>query len=707
MPLDQLTLLAHLTVFHPRTTLEIHQFTAISKKSPIEFHIAKSDQPEKPFDPAAVLRKIETLVNKIVTWQDRLKVGKILVTVDQFQMFPLEGPTLNAAANLEKTCVGACEINFNVEVKDFSKLFSHIGLKGVSDLSKYNSAENFLDGIITLTGEEINSIIPLKVSHGEGKFILASDAKFQYKIKNKWLKVDPKIRATAAANVIDVSLVTSVTGIPGPLASLPEVRMTYHLPMENGDKWLSNRGDIAINTKVPMFFISKDVRTVIERECQCKINQTLNVDLDAGIWIESLLNTDKKETRDPAIDAKLSIEDIKNKIFSLYLKANAKIYNSKGEWIIEPVLDTTANVTSFQALRKILEANKIMVPAPFSVLDGEIDFEAKGPLKFESLDGKESSMNALAKVKTRLRSANQRAILNAELLLSMQQDFSALDIQVHALIDDLWVELPPVNPIQGLPRVMRDSRIQLEPKVTKKKPRFKITFGWDIETTNPGAIRLLTPLADPYIPISIRFKRGPKSGEGNFLKVERFQITYLRRTVNVRSVMLDLDETPKNDFPIDARMSVKQTDYRVNIRIAGTIQSPKLELSSQPYLEYGDIISVLLYDRTRDELAGGDAETSGNVQAAMADRAIGLFGLWAFAATPIRSFSYNAVTKVYSATILLGDGLTAGIGTGKDEATSFEIRKRLSRRWVIAATWSPADEDEDGGEVVLQWEKRF
>ena len=150
-----------------------------------------------------------------------------------------------------------------------------------------------------------------------------------------------------------------------------------------------------------------------------------------------------------------------------------------------------------------------------------------------------------------------------------------------------------------------------------------------------------------------------------------------------------------------------QSAYKIFVDLSGTAEAPIVNLNSEPYLERNDIISVLLFDRTSDQLVSADADTAGSVNAAMADRAIGLFGLWAFATTPIRSFSYNAVTKVYTATVQLADGLTAGIGTNWERAAHLEVRKRVSRRWVLTASWSPTENRDQVGKLVLQWEKRF
>ncbi len=347
-----------------------------------------------------------------------------------------------------------------------------------------------------------------------------------------------------------------------------------------------------------------------------------------------------------------------------------------------------------------------MVPAPFSTLDGWIDFNAKSPIAVKSIEGMFSSISARAKLKTDLTSNRQHVKFESEVEIGASADFKNIDVDVLAQIDDLIIELPPLNPASGLPRLVRDQRIQLVPKEQPNANAFKLTFGFRVETRKKAAIKLLFPMAKPYIPITVKYLNEKGSGEG-YVQIEPFDVVYMRRKLSVDSLRLNLDETNDGAFPIDGKFHVKQTEYKVFIRVTGTTLAPKIDLSSEPYLDRADIISVLLFDRTQDQLVGNDAETSGNVQAAMADRAIGLFGLWAFAATPIRSFSYNAVTKVYSATIVLGDGLTAGIGTSLDEYTAFEIRKRLSKRWAIAATWVPADQTDDTGQVVLQWEKRF
>ncbi|MBC7371600.1 MAG: hypothetical protein H7326_08550, partial [Bdellovibrionaceae bacterium] len=78
-----------------------------------------------------------------------------------------------------------------------------------------------------------------------------------------------------------------------------------------------------------------------------------------------------------------------------------------------------------------------------------------------------------------------------------------------------------------------------------------------------------------------------------------------------------------------------------------------------------------------------------------------------FAATPIQSFSYNPLTKVYTATVKITDDLTAGIGTNWEESARLELRKRVSQKWMLTASWTPNEAGDVEEKLVLQWEQRF
>src|SRR5690606_14163305 len=152
-----------------------------------------------------------------------------------------------------------------------------------------------------------------------------------------------------------------------------------------------------------------------------------------------------------------------------------------------------------------------------------------------------------------------------------------------------------------------------------------------VNTVKPGAIKLYHEYFKPYLPITL--KMDSQNSGGDFIRVEPFDIVYLRRRLSVKHLNLNLSQAEKEILPIDLRLQVNQTQYTVFIDVKGNLKDPQIILSTDPYLPENDIISVLLYDQTTSELGAGDAETSAGVQSAIANRALGLFGLWAFAAT--------------------------------------------------------------------------
>jgi hypothetical protein len=296
--------------------------------------------------------------------------------------------------------------------------------------------------------------------------------------------------------------------------------------------------------------------------------------------------------------------------------------------------------------------------------------------------------------------------------VNVSQKWDDLNLSVKVSVADLQLQLPPLNPVGGIPKVAPDARILKKPKLvtvvnTGNRRKLRIGFDFEVATVKPGAIRLLSKYAQPYLPVSLAVNATEKTQAQGFIQAEPFKVEYLRRVVQVEKFRLDLEDIKKNVLPISGRLRIDQASYKIYINFEGTVQQPQVVLSSDPYLSQNEIISVLLYGRTSDQLVSADAQTAGSFEAAMADRAIGLFGLWAFAATPIQSFSYNPITKVYTATVMITDDLTAGIGTNWEEATRLELRKRVSNRWMLTASWAPNDAGETEQSLVLQWENRF
>lgn len=497
-----------------------------------------------------------------------------------------------------------------------------------------------------------------------------------------------------------IKIETPIQGMPGPLVKLDKVEVEAHIPFDHGFEWSERPATFKIWTPVDLFFIDKDMRPPLEKSCRCKIPEKLTVTYDGRIWPRQLLSA--PTTSSQVMDSKLSVEGVDNKLLSLNLNAHLKVLKQKDQWIFEPRMDSAASVESFQGLRQFLDARNVMIPAPLDILDGKILMTARG-----SVDHDEKLIRVSVDAKVDLSSPTQKVLLDSSVRFDLARDFKNLDIFVQTLIREVRIEMPPIDPVRGIPSFKTDSRLVFKAPSPLKNSKFRTRVFFDVKTASPGAVKLLSKLAEPYAPVTIEVNNNNKGESAGSIRLEPFDISYLRRKVHVERLQVTLSENEDGDFPIGGRLRLDQTAYKIYVDLGGTLDAPIVNLNSEPFLPRADIISVLLFDRVNDQLVSADADTAGSFDAALADRAIGLLGLYAFATTPIRSFSYNAVTKVYTATVQIADGLTAGLGTNWERATHLEVRKRVSRRWVLTASWSPSEDREQVGKLVLQWEKRF
>ncbi len=609
------------------------------------------------------------------------------------------------AAFAKKENRAAEEISFKIEVEFPAGPLSKLSLNGVLTANSYQTEKPFLSGVSEGTGLKINFTIPFKLSFAENTFNLESAAKFKTDINNLILHADPKFNALVSRNLAKLTMSTSVEGIPGPVKSINNLTSEFSLPLRDGQDWSSSPLTFLVDAPVELAFIKESIRQNVSKSCECVVPKSLPLKITGTLFPKQFLAPDDKAAK--LAEVSVSSPKIENKLFSINLAGKLKVLNDKHGFYYEPSLDSDILIKNFKNFGRLLTTTGILIPAPLSVLDGTVEISAKGPMNVKYDGGRLQSTDSKIQIQTLLNSKRQKANLRADVLIRAASDFKRLDVAVNTKIDALEIELPPLDPLRGLPKIKRDARIQMQPSAKKTAAAIKMYFDFNIETSSPNAIRFFSTLVPSSIPISLKMTKAAGNSVDGFLHLDPFNIVYLRRTLAVDSLKINFTENESQDFPLEGHFHVDQTAYRIFINVGGTLGTPLISMTSEPYLDRADIISVLLYDRLQDQLVGGDAETSGNVQAAMADKAIGLFGLWAFANTPIRSFTYNPVTKVYAAEFQIGEGLTAGVGTATDQNTNLEIRKRISKRWVLTASWVPQEDQTQSEAVTLQWEKRF
>lgn len=690
VPIDEAAMIFSFSVWKPATRADFAK-VVLHASQPM---VIESTGESKPAPEQSWYQMMRSYLGYLDTGGNYATMNELDVDIKDLRV-----AGMRIAARVGKAGDGKSPVAFDSTVKGANL---DLALTGVFDATRLKSADPFMTAHVDFKGSGATAVVDLKAAYDRD----ALTGTVSGPVSVRGYRLSPKLDFTLNELALDLRARTSVAGLPGPLLKLDAVDAKLTIPMQNGATWADAPSAFAVEGPVELFFVSKNMRPPLDQACACKIPERVKIAVNGRAWFKTLLAADTP-FRKPALEARATVEGVKNKLFGFDLAANVKLGKDGTAWVFEPELDSEAHLYSYQGLRKFLDGQNVLIPAPLDVLDGTVDVVARGPLVRTN-----DSTKTVVKTKIALASENQKVNVETDVTLELMTDLSALNVTVSSRIDDLQLQLPPLDPIAGMPKVTRDKRVEIVPEKdsgTPKKPsKFQLRVFVEAKTNRPGAIRLLSKYTQPNVPISVNVQRSMQGDLLGQVQLESFDIKYLRRTVHVEQFRLLLDNNENGSFPVDGRMRVDQTAYRIFIDVSGTSASPSIRLSSDPYLPRNEIISVLLYDRTSEQLVSGDAETAGSFEAAMADRAIGLFGLWAFASTPIKSFSYNPITKVYTATVQLADGLTAGIGTNWEEATQFEIRKRVSRRWVLTASWSPSETDgSQVGKLVLQWEKRF
>ncbi|MGE0527601.1 MAG: translocation/assembly module TamB domain-containing protein [Bdellovibrionales bacterium] len=706
VPLSELSTDVSLAFFQRRPIVHVSHLRVLAQK-PLQLRLDPSPEVTDE-EPKSLYQQIESYLRLLALGKNYAQMDSAEIRIPEFRFARGEEPPTVLAIHLKRPAEGKSTDTLMVKLGAQRERLK-AQLDGALNFAELESEQPFMEGRLKADGAGAKVDALFKASYTGTKIDLRVSGNVAYALKGKMLQLAPQVALIMTREEADVRLETAVAGLV-PTNAVDVKKITGHVRwgMRDDTDWLATTMSFRIWAPVELYLVDKDMRPPLEKACECKIPERLMVTLNGKFWPKTLMEL--KAHRRPVVDGRIQVEGVRNKLFNADLAAQVRVDREGEEWKIFPTLDSTLHIQSYQGLRRYLDAKGLIIPAPLDVLNGEIHIEAQSQVTRTSTQSRTP-----VHVAVNLASPNQKVDLQITTTLVLDSELRNLDVFVDVLVNALELELPPLDPIAGLPKVISDPRFLFQPPPSKqakvaakgKAQGFKVRFYFAAQTASPGVVKLLSKYADPFIPLTLNLKRSLSGDLDGFVKIEPFEIHYLRRTVHVEQLRVVMPTRDDANIPVDGRFRVNQTQYRIFVDVSGTLRAPSIKLSSDPYLPRSEIISVLLYDRTTDQLAGGDTDAVGNFEAALADRAIGLFGLWAFASTPIRSFSYNAVTKVYSATVNLGGGVTATVGTTWEEAAHLEVRKRVSKRWVLTASWDPNQETERAGQLVLQWEKRF
>ncbi len=370
--------------------------------------------------------------------------------------------------------------------------------------------------------------------------------------------------------------------------------------------------------------------------------------------------------------------------------------------------DLHLDIKHFQFLVSALGNGDYGVPAPLRMLDGRIFLKIKPILPFGG-DILKISLSIESNLKSELQSLQFTTRGTSELKLNHGKPESLQNI-VNVDIKKIRIALPPMNPYP-IPRFALDGRfVRREPLTEETKvideKSFSIANDISLKTKAENGIEILSKYTKEPLPISLDVRLKPSEELEGWVNVGSTPLDLFRRDARVDSFKVEFKE-PIDDSPIDGLVSVHYVDYKILIKLKGTLAKPTVHMESVPPLPENEILSVLIYGEPLSSLDSTDSGSVGKLSAAMADRAVTLASLYLFASTPIQRVGYNPETGKVSASVKLTEGTSLVVGSGH-EGQEAGIRKRLGYGWYLTSLLHTASGDESSRvSALLEWLRRF
>lgn len=400
-----------------------------------------------------------------------------------------------------------------------------------------------------------------------------------------------------------------------------------------------------------------------------------------------------------------------------FLQGQIKL-NGEAEIKLQKPMEITAakaaaevhlRIPDFVVWKDLFESTPFAVPAPLHVLKGNVDLDLSAQLT--DLD---SPLTADATAQTRLSSKNQKLFVKADAELeTLGKILKPQGLKVHAdvILQDVHLQAPPLRlavPPQVLPDkrfVMRkDLDISEEEQPTPSKIPFKLQWSVKVKTEKP--VLISSNLLQSPVPIDLDMQAQSDRKPQGKIMVQSFPFEFFRKKATVNNV--DLIFHPDTVAPeLSGKISYSNPEVDIRILLLGNTQRPIVNLESDPQLNQQQILSVLLFDKSLDELNEDEVNSTSNMSRAVSDGALGLFSLLFLSSTPIQSISYDPNSQSYTARMRLDDNTTFSMQSNMTEQRQFTLRRRLGGNWSVRTELSQEDDRADVVQTLLEWMRRF
>lgn len=582
-----------------------------------------------------------------------------------------------------------------------------IELQGYLNPEKIVKNEEFAGFDLSFSGFSLDIRQKISAKYSDNKTHLILLGPINYFKDQMTILSHPETLLTFDSAGLDLNLRTAIQGLPGLIPKIQNLQLNFKANLDS-----EKPAQFSLQAPLELEFLQKNLREKLQKSCACELPVSIFGKASGEIWPKRLL--ENSPNRKNILSSIWSLESIKNKLFSLNLAATIAIEKVEKDWDVIPQLNCEAQVYDFQSILPIFENYKIQIPAPLNTLNGTLRLQAIGAV---SQDQKITRLPGQLEVD--LKSLKNHIKFKSDVMIAeLNNDYSKAHIQVSAKIQDFQVELPALGPVGPRAKSIPEKKaLKVLSKIAKsnkkddentseKKSKFEMSFDLQLETAQKNAIRLFSSHFKPHLPLTLSFRNSPNEKSESYVHAEAFDAKYFKRDLHVEKFRMDLNNADEDLISVDGRYVIKKTQVTVYVDVKGNIKSPNIKFGSIPELAEGDIIAVLLYDKTTDQLTAAEVETEALVEGAVSNRSLGLLSLWALSSTSLRSFSFNPNTKIYNATVSLDDDTTTDIGSAWESSVLTELHKRVSKKWVPTIQWTATGLNDAYTLPILVWKER-
>ncbi|HBB66551.1 MAG: hypothetical protein A2X28_07935 [Elusimicrobia bacterium GWA2_56_46] len=399
--------------------------------------------------------------------------------------------------------------------------------------------------------------------------------------------------------------------------------------------------------------------------------------------------------------------------YEFYGGAEAKISGRAGrvrELKLSHKFALGLKVEKFEDLVAFLAHTPYSIPAPVNVLRGPLGVTLKGGgdsrSAVQELDY--TVVSGLAADRQALRFKASGKVTSVGLWAPGRSFRDDTDLTLQ----DIALQLPRVD-IKGAAALTPDSRIRTGRETDKIKlareeeglspakssvPSMQAEVR--VKTAKPAI--LYSNLAMDPVPLELALTlRAPSGGIEGTVDVGKFRANIFRRTASIEYVKI----TGRAGSPVmnlDGLILYRAAEAKISIRLLGTTQKPRVQFESNPPMSQADIVAMLLFGKSPEQLDSDQQSSAANAQTAAANSAFGLASLYLLASTPVEYVGYDPASRTYTVKFRLPGGATLQMGSD-DQSRGVQLRKRISSHLAVQTELTSTQTQGDIVTTLLEW----